>query len=87
MVQVGDKVQPHNKNPVGDSIELENLKRPHHNGEPSKEASHGKPARCGRQHILLLVGLEQIAARVEMRARLPWTPRPQVEGVREHRER
>lgn len=35
MMQVGDEVEPHDKNPVGDQVELEHLQRAHEEGEAS----------------------------------------------------
>lgn len=86
MVQVGDEVQPHNKNPVRDKVEVEHEEGSHEEGEACEEGSHGHPARCGCQHIVPFVGLEQVAAGMEMRTRLSWAPRPQVEWVGEHGE-
>jgi hypothetical protein len=62
--------------PVGDKVEVEHLQRADEEGEASKEAGHGQPARRRRHHVIALVGLEQIAAGVEVRPRLARASRP-----------
>jgi len=86
VLQVRHHIQPRDKHPVRQEVEVEHRGDAELGGRRRQHRHHPDHARVRRLHHPLLRGHEQVALGVVVAARLPGGAAPQVEGVGEEGE-